>query len=277
LEKSFTGEMKRVFALFLIFGAGSIVCSSQSLIRLNILNRYAKPLYRSPTKEELKKVSPDKDLIEKYRELLKDSRAGLTTLVADAGCAENTNVVSAEKECIKYSMPGGGSSFSFRVRNYRIARLADITFTRDSFQATGALLHGIFVNLGDVKVDRVSINTKGMRVLRQFRPTSSFRNAKKTDEVLSRGFVHKGFVYRRALYIKENTTFALRSIAYRGTLYRAIGGATYNELDFDKRRDVIVVFRIVRVDKEGRITILWKELQNQKSPKLLRGTTKDSK
>lgn len=269
--------MKKICVLILVFFAAGIVCKSQSIYRINAINKYVRPLYRNPTKDELEKVMPDRDLVEKYGDFLSFPKTGLTTLVADSGCADNTNIISAEKKCLKYTMPGGGSSFSFRVKNYRIPRLADITFTRNSFQATGALLHGIFVNLGDVPIGAASLETNGMEVLRRFRPTSEFKSAKRTDEILSRGFVKNGLAYRRALFIKENTTFALRSIAYRGVLYKSVSGYTYNELVFDKRRDVIVVFRIVRIHDEGKITILWKELQNMKSPKLARGSRKEAR
>jgi hypothetical protein len=49
---------------------------------------------------------------------------------------------------------------------------------------------------------------------------------------------------------------------------RAVRGISYNELDFDKRRDVIVAFRVVRMDPDGSISILWKQLADGESPKL---------
>ncbi|NNE99356.1 MAG: hypothetical protein HKN25_10095 [Pyrinomonadaceae bacterium] len=260
--------IKKSCVFLVIVLATAAVCKTQTLFRLNVLNKHVKPLYRYPTKDELRRVAPDSDLQAKYREFLKNRETGLTLLVADSGCSENTNVISARANCIKYSMPGGGSSYSFRVRNYRIPRLADITFTRDSFQATGILLHGIFVNLGKIPVEEVGLTTPGLETLRMFRPTVDYYRAKKTDEILSRGFLRNGFAYRRALYIKESDTFALRSIAYRGKRYRSVAGVTYNELDFDKRRDVIVVFRIVRIAGDGKITLLWRILQNRKSPKM---------
>ena len=79
------------------------------------------------------------------------------------------------------------------------------------------------------------------------------------------GIENDGFFYCRNLEASENTTYVLRSIAYRGSYYRAIEGFVYDELDFDERRDVTVAFRIVRRDSES-VTILWKILENQKSP-----------
>ena len=67
----------------------------------------------------------------------------------------------------------------------------------------------------------------------------------------------------------------MRSIAYRGNYYRAIDGFLYDELDFDKRKDVTVAFRIIRRDEES-VTIIWKQLVEKDSPKVKRNNKEDS-
>lgn len=227
-------------------------------------------LYRKPTSEELKSIAPNKEDLQKYAEFLKQSDTGLIKLINDAGCSENSKIIVASAECLKYKFPGAGSSYSFRTESYRLPRLADLTFADNGFQATGNHLHGIFVNISDIPLENVNLNTRGLKTLLSFKLSMDFNNAAKVDQILSKGVVSDGFIYRRALYAKENTTFALRSIAYRGKSYRAVQGITYNELDFDNRRDVIVVFRIVRRYDDGSISILWKKLSDEKAPKLKR-------
>ncbi len=258
---------KACLLIIICFGTVS-VAKTQSMRRMFILSTYAQPLYRDATKSELKNIAPDADLQVKYRDFLDDDNTGLTRLVADKGCSENPNVISAAEECLKYSMPGGGSSFSFRTKNYRLDRLADITYTNNSFQATGNFLHGIFVNIGDTPLKNVTIQIKELEFLVGYTPPTNLKNAKRANEIFSKGLIFKGLIHRRALYIQENTTFALRSIAFRGKQYRAVAGVTYNELDFDKRRDIIVVFRIVRKSDDDSITILWKILVEKTSPRL---------
>jgi len=269
--------MKRLFFFILIISVGFTDIKAQfpsaadlARLRLAILHREIEPLYRRPSKKELKTIEPHSELSEKYSEFLRQPNTGLTKLINDKGCADSTKVVVATESCLKYTMPGAGSSFSFRTVNYRIGRLADMTFTDNSFQASGVLLHGIFVNVGHISLEKVTLQTKGIKYLSEFQPEVNYVKAKQIDSQLTKGIRQDGYLYRRGLYIVENATFVLRSIAYGGVYYRAVSGVTYNEFDFDERKDVIIAFRIVEKDFEGNITILWKKLQEKKSPKIKR-------
>ena len=236
--------------------------------RLWVLKTRVKPLYRRPTNSELKAVEPSSALLESYAEFLRQPNTGLTKLISDKGCGHDAKVVSASEDCLKYSLPGGGSSFSFRTENYSLPRLADITFTEKSFQASGILVLGIFVKLGDVPITDVDLQTKGMKYLLELQPDADYSRAKTFSEQIKDGVLVDGFLYRRGLYTADNTTYALRSVAYSGKYFRAAAGVTYNEFDFDKRKDVVVVFRIVERDTEGNVTILWKKLRENASPKV---------
>jgi hypothetical protein len=267
--------MKKLFFCILLIFSGAADLHAQNMDRrverrLVFLDQNVAPLYRKPTARELKTVAPNPALLAKYAGFLRQPKTGLTKLIDDKGCAENTKVVVATENCLKYTMPGAGSSFSFRAGRYRIPRLADITFTNKSFLAAGVLLHGIFVNLGDVPLEQATLRTKGLKYLVEFQPETDYEKGVKIDAQLIRGVRQDGFLYRRGLYMDENATFALRSIAYEGKYYRAVRNVTYNELDFDERKDIIVVFRIVEKDADDNVTILWKLLQEKDSPEVKR-------
>ncbi len=262
--------MKRFFAFIFLILSGFICIEAQTSSHILALRQNIELLYRNPSKKELKAVAPKPELFEKYAGFLRGRNTGLTKLISDSGCADNTKIIVATEECLKYTMPGAGSSYSFRADNYRIPRLSDILFTDNSFQASGVLLHGIFVNIGDVVLNEVSLRTDGLDFLVNFQPEVDYEKAKKLDLILSEGIRNGKFLYRRGLYAVENTTFVLRSIAYAGRYYRAVRGVTYNEFAFDKRRDIIVAFRIVDKDDAGNVTILWKMLANKKSPRVKR-------
>lgn len=225
--------------------------------------------YRKPSKEELEKLRVSPADKERYGSFLREPETGIIKLAADLKCADNTKVVVATPDCLKYTMPGAGSSYSFRTENYRIQRLADLIYTDNSFQVTGALTHGFLVSIGDVPLEKVNFQTKGLKYLVDFKPTVDYAEAKKIADEFVRGVTKDGFFYRRGLSAEDNTTYVVRVVAYDGRLNRAVQGITYNELDFDKRKDVIVTFRIVSRDEDGGVTILWKKLAEKDAPKLI--------
>lgn len=230
-------------------------------------------IYRKPSKEESKLLAPGEEDLKKYASFLRQSNTGLIKLIADRGCAEHTNVVNVSEECLKYSMPGAGASFSFRTANYSIRRLSDLTYTDNSFQALGILTHAILVNIGDLPLEQVSLQAKGLKFLTDFQTVTDFDKAREVDRRIFEGIETDDYFYSRSAKTIENATYILRSIAYRGSYYRAFQGVVYDELDFDERKDVIIAFRVIRLDADS-ATILWKELSSQKSPIIKRQNQK---
>jgi len=232
----------------------------QQAIRLQI-----EALYREPNSEEKKLLRPSQQLGSDFRAFLKRGKTGIIKLIPDMGCADNSVIVVASEHCLKYSMPGGGSSYSFRTKNHRIARLSDLTFSGGAFKALGSMVRGILVDVGDVPINEVSAQTRGMRFLREYKLTPDLIEAIKEDRAFAAGKSYDGFVYSRSVEAKMGTTYLLRSAAYNGTLYKAVEGFAYNELAFDDRRDVIIAFRIVGEERDG-ITIIYHEIDSKRSP-----------
>ena len=225
------------------------------------------PLYRKPSGKELAGILPRKAIEQKYADLLRQENTGLFRLVPDSGCVYSDRVVSVKEDCLKYRFPGAGNSYSFRTEGYRLRHLADLTFAGGRLQVTGIFMHGIAVELGDVAVETVSLATKGMRFLTEFKPPSVADDVLTVDQLFTRGVVADNFIYSKEISPALDRTYALRSVAYRGKVVRAAGGVRYNELDYDKRRDVIVVFRVVEMNSDG-ITILWRKLADAESPRI---------
>jgi hypothetical protein len=236
-------------------------------LRMTILQSSVQPLYRKPTREELQMIAPNSGLLQKFDEFLRGDNTGLFKLLVDVGCAGNPNIVVAKEKCLKFTMPGAGNSYSFRTNNYRIRHLADLTFSGKNFYVSGVLMHGIMVNIGDVPLENVTLQTDGLKFLNEFQPTDDFEKAKVLDQQFVNGVTKDGFFYSRTLASLENTTYILRSIAYDGRIMRTVRGIPYNELDFDKRKDITVAFRVVSLDGDGSLTILWKELSRKDAPK----------
>ncbi|MEZ5429228.1 MAG: hypothetical protein R2747_23475 [Pyrinomonadaceae bacterium] len=245
-------------------------------VNSHVFRENIRPLYRNSKKEERELLAPDAADAEKYAAFLNQKNTGLIKLVADQGCDEKFNVIVSSPHCQKYTMPGAGSTYSFREDDYRMRSLGDIFFTGDILQNMGKLVNGIFVDIGDVPLEQVGPETGGVKYLANIEPASDLDAINSFNEKLAEGIEDGEFTYRSFVRFAENRTYALRSIAYRGNIYRTVQGMTYDEMEFDKRRDLTIAFRVVRINPEEKtLTILWKTLAEQKSPKIDTRDTSD--
>jgi len=226
-------------------------------------------LYRKPTKKELMAVSVDDSLRARFAELLKQDNTGIFKFLTESKCVENSNIISADEDCLKNKMPGAGASYSFRINSYRIPQLADLSYAQNTFVTVGNWVHGLLLDIGDVPLEKVDLQTEVVRSLVKFQPASNFETATAIDTNLIEGIRHEGKIYRRHAVSRENTTYLLRTIAYRGNNYKTAQGFVYNEFDYDKRKDLLIAFRLVQTDPDGSITIVWKQLAEKDSPKIV--------
>jgi hypothetical protein len=225
----------------------------------------------------MKVLAPSPDYSDRYAVVLRQPDTGVFKLNADSSCVESAGVIAAKENCLQYSMPGAGTAYSFRVESHRIPRLADLTLSKNVLKSDGILQHGILVKLGNVPLEDITMQTKGLKFLVDFEPLTDVESLAKFDRRLLEGIVADGFTYSLGFYVKDQMTYALRSIAYKGKAARSVNGITYNELDFDKRRDILVVFRIVGIEANGNVTAVWKLLSNKESPTLKIKQIKDDK
>lgn len=226
-----------------------------------LLHKHFHELYRRPNDSEITLPKPSAAVRTKYLEFLKGTESGLIVLAPTFDCARNAVVVDASERCTMFDFPGAGSAYSFRYENYRIPRLSDISFTGEQFLTVGDFTQGIITVIGDVPIEQVSSETSGMPFLNSFVPKAS-----DTDKDFISGTERDGFTYKRSWEAATDTTYLMRSIAFRGQSYRSFENVSYDEFDFDKRRDVIVAFRIAERNADGSITLVWKKLADERSP-----------
>lgn len=225
-------------------------------------------IYRKPSKEETQILAVNESLLAKYAAFLKEPNTGIVRLSAAADCISDKDTVAADEKCHAYKMPGAGIAYSFRTESYRLPRLADLILHEGVFKTGGAFQQVIIVELGDIAIEDVIIDTRGMTYLAESKPVKDSDEFTRNEEEIIKGIERDGFLYRKGQLVKENATYALRSIAYRGKYIRSIDGVPYDELEFDKRRDVIVAFRVIAIDPAGNVTIVWKRLRDVDAPKL---------
>lgn len=225
-------------------------------------------IYRKPGSDESVVLAISKPLLQQFANFLKAPDTGIVKLNGDSSCFSSSEVVVATEKCAAFRMPGAGTAYSFRLEAYRLPRLADLILVNGIFRADAVLQHVAMVELGNVEVAEVTLDSAGLQYLVNVQPSRDGQKFLQYDTELVKGISANGFTYRKGHQVKPDTTYALRSIAYRGKYIRSIDGISYDELDYDRRRDIIVVFRVVETDESGNVTILWNRLQDMESPKL---------
>jgi len=224
------------------------------------------PFKNKRTKDQEKQLLPNSEDLAKYAEFLKHSGTGIFRLMNDAGCESNVYVIRVDENC-KNSIPDG-SFYSFREKEYTTAYLSDLRFKDGIFVSDGILSQNILVRLGDLSLDELSLQSAGIKYLADFVPETVSSEATRQFVQIVKGVRADRYEYRKALPAQENMTYAIRIIAYRGSIYRNFRGWIYNLLDGDKRIDMILAFRVIRRDGDGSVTLLWKELDRKKAPRL---------
>lgn len=227
-----------------------------------------KGIYRRPGKAETLALAVDAELFAKHADFLRFPNTGIVKLNAESSCVSVIDVIVATEKCVPFKIPGAGAAYSFRTESYRLPRLADLILFNEAFLTGGVLQHVAIANIGDVLLEDLTLDSDGVKYLVTIVPAADADEYTRFDEELRKGIAANGFAYGKAVPWKLNSTYALRSIAYRGKAVRSIDGVQYDELDMDTRRDVIVVFRTIDRDHTGDLTILWRVLKDVEAPKL---------
>lgn len=266
--------MKRLF--FTLFAGALLIGSINTLPapaqsprtpRFLTLRPYSGfPFRKKPTKEQKKLLVPKTEDLSKYGNFLAHPKTGIVKLLPDAGCEENTMVVSAAETCLN-AVPNA-SLYSFREEEHTEPPLADIRMKNGFFISDGILSQGILTNLGDVTLEQISLASDGFEFLRKYEPHIFKKEAQKQHLEMVSGVTAGKYEYRKIHSIVENSTYAMRVIAYRGILMRSFRGFHYDLLGGDDRMDLTLAFRVVRKEDDGSVTLVWKELERRESPKL---------
>ena len=235
-----------------------------------VSDRFSKKASKSKITKSKLRVNQEDFL--KYESFLKDSDTGIFKLLPLIDCAPLNVVVKAgdnktdyreakarrdecqlENENIRYN----ANAYSFREKKHILSDSSDLVLDRDFLVTPQAAVQTILVNLGNIQLNKITSDSAGMEFLFNFKPEKTIDEAIKQSQQIRDGIVIGNYKYSNLLPAEENSAIALRSIAY--------SNSTVSSGDSS---DVIVVFRIVRREEDGAVTILWKELNRQKGIEL---------
>lgn len=208
---------------------------------------------------ETERLSPDQTYFDQFADFLKDKNAGLALLYPDQGCDQGKTVNVQEIERCADFLPirGGGSFYSFRNRTNlnNNGTWADIHFIDGRLVFGGRMLFGMVRNIGDIDLEKLSINSPQLKFLRKYKPKKKSSALEQEGQKLARGQLDS---FAASAAVLPNSTYILRSVAFRHRTFYSL----------DNRVDVIVAFRVIAHESDGSLVLLWRELRSRQSPQL---------
>jgi hypothetical protein len=229
----------------LVFSAISICAQTQS--REDILKEIA------AKRTELLRLentflSPSEDDRAAYAGFLTQPDTGLIRLLP----REKYDADVKNENKFKLTLRGGGAYYSFVRLTHEYGYGSDISLT-DGWLTTGfaGANYGIMTTLGNTPLENITAETPTVQFLATHTPPSEEPKARIEQRKWGTGETIDGTIYGERLRMGLNTTYLVRSI------------------DYDTS-DLLVAFRVVRIDTDGSGIILWKRLKTYPVPKLAR-------
>jgi len=147
---------------------------------------------------------------------------------------------------------GGGAFYSFTQRTHQYGCATDLLLERGQFSVGfyGAN-YGFITDLGDVPLESVDVNTPSVKPLATYKPPSYEPDARLESFRFRQGVDLDGVIVKRRLASRPNSTYLLRAVNYG-------------------EDDVLVAFKVVAIDSDGTLLILWKLLKRYPTPQLIR-------
>ena len=165
---------------------------------------------------------------------------------------ESSVVAKSEASRLAVTIRGGGAYYSFMDRTNDAVNSSAISLEQGQLATILAgANYSIFISLGDVPLENVSLETSAAQVLAQHTPAEDEPQARIEQRKAMQGASIGGIAYKERLPAKVNSTFVLRSVNYSTS-------------------DVLVAFRVVRIDNDDSVTIIWKLLKKFPTPYMAR-------
>jgi hypothetical protein len=193
-------------------------------------------------------LSPTDEDRAKYADFLSTADTGLIRLLP----REKYDADVKTENKYKLTIRGGGSFYSFVRLTHEYGYGSDIGLY-DSWLTTGfaGANYGIMTTLADTPLENLTVETPAVQFLATHTPPAEEPKARIEQTRWGHGEMIGGTTYGERLRMGVNTTYLVRSVDYETS-------------------DVLVAFRVVRVDTDGSAIILWKLLKRYSVPKLSR-------
>ena len=191
-------------------------------------------------------LSPSEEDKAKYADFLRQPNSGLIRLLP----REKYDRDAQNKGPM--TIRGGGAYYSFVRLTHEYGYGSDIELS-NGLLSTGfaGANYGIMTSLGDIPLENVSLETAAAQVLAAHVPPTEEPKARIEQRKWSNGETVDGANYRNRVGLAANSTYLVRAIDYETS-------------------DVLVAFRVVRLDSDDSAVILWKLVKKYPTPVLSR-------
>jgi hypothetical protein len=190
---------------------------------------------------EKRYLSPSEEDQARYADFLHEADTGLIRLLPREKFGFNNQRKGV-------SVSGGGAYYSFVRLIHDYGQGSDIELSQGVLSSGFAGYdYGIMTNLGDIPLENVSSETAAAQVIAAHTPPTEEPKIRMEQRKWGNGQTVEGASYRSRVPLVVNSTYLLRSIEY-------------------DRSDVMVAFRVVRLDSDDSAIILWKLMKKFPTP-----------
>ncbi|MFT3742815.1 MAG: hypothetical protein QM785_00845 [Pyrinomonadaceae bacterium] len=106
-------------------------------------------------------------------------------------------------------------------------------------------------------------------------PAVTSAEAEASAKLFAKGVKAGGYVYAERLDTSAGPTFAVRKIEFKKGGKDVTYDTKFGPLDIERvlrhkeRKDTVYVFRVVRKDEDGVLTLVWKQLSRKDAPAIV--------
>lgn len=216
---------------------------------------------KESTKTGKNLLKPDEKDYAENKEFLDKSKTRIAKLFPDLKCSKYL-IEIGNIPCLQvFQMVGQGAYYSFRYKSNMETAMSEIGFQRDEFSVLDFFspkfkLLGFFIDLGDFPIESLDKNSTQLANLKNYHLPKTNAEIISEKAKLKEGVKLGNDTLISTTKVKLNNTYGLRLVNWTDGYY---GG---------EDNDLLVVLRVVRVNEDGSIIFIWRELQKKGSPKL---------
>lgn len=209
-------------------------------------------------KRYLSKLSVSNEVLKQYQSFLSQPNTGIFKLLPIVDCSQNKK---DRADCVIENQfkRTGGNAFSFQERQYRSSLKAEVSLSKDRLTAEESEYQVIIVNLGNVSLESLTLDTRGVSFLNKIEPKTQINEVREQFKTYMNGVADENYRYSKAADLQLNSTYVIRSIAYEGNKFVTAKFAS----------DLVIALKMIERDENGGAVFLWRELSVKTAPRLI--------